>query len=65
MSFTKETTPILGSTSDGHKISVTQQHSRFLLDERPIRWKDDVWIWWHADDGFILERYKEKENENP
>jgi spermidine/putrescine transport system ATP-binding protein len=42
-----------------HKISVTQQHSRFLLDERPIRWKDQVWIWWHADDGFMLERCKE------
>jgi spermidine/putrescine transport system ATP-binding protein len=42
---------------EGHRIAVTQQHSRFLLDERPIRWKDVVWIWWHADDGFILERY--------
>lgn len=44
-----------------HKISVTQQHSRFLLDERPIRWQDKVWIWWHADDGFMLERYKKPE----
>lgn len=42
---------------EGHRIAVTQQHSRFLLDERPIKWKDHVWIWWHADDGFILERY--------
>lgn len=41
-----------------HKISVTQQHSRFLLDEHPIRWTDKVWIWWHADDGFMLERTK-------
>lgn len=53
---------------EGHRIAVTQQHSRFLLDERPIRWKDQVWIWWHADDGFILERYNpqvviEKEGE--
>ena len=36
-----------------------QQHNRFLLDEKPIRWKDDVWICWHADDGFMLERYSE------
>lgn len=42
----------------GHKIWVNQQHSRFLLDEKPIRWKDHVWIWWHADDGYMLERYK-------
>lgn len=42
---------------EGHRIAVIQQHSRFLLDERPIRWNDKVWIWWHADDGFMLERY--------
>jgi spermidine/putrescine transport system ATP-binding protein len=52
-----------GVKVSGHKISVTQQHSRFLLDERPISWLDHVWIWWHADDGFILERYKEPVNE--
>ena len=50
-----------GVIVENRKISVTQQHSRFLLDERPIRWKDRVWIWWHADDGFILERYKPQE----
>ena len=45
-----------GVRVEGHKISVTQQHSRFLLDEKPISWNDKVWIWWHADDGFMLER---------
>ena len=38
-------------------MAVYQQHSRFLLDERPITWYDDVWISWHADDGFMLDRY--------
>lgn len=42
-----------------YRISVYQQHSRFLLDQTPIRWKDRVWVWWHADDGFMLERYRE------
>jgi spermidine/putrescine transport system ATP-binding protein len=42
---------------EGHRLGVTQQHSRFLLDTQPITWKDHVYIWWHADDGFILERY--------
>ena len=42
---------------EGHRIAVIQQHSRFLLDEHPIRWNDKIWIWWHADDGFMLERY--------
>lgn len=44
---------------DGRKLTVIQQHSRFLLDETPIRWKDSVWIWWHADDGFMIESSKE------
>ncbi len=52
-----------GVKVEGHKFSVTQQHSRFLLDERPIRWTDKVWIWWHADDGFMLEKYKKPEKE--
>lgn len=42
---------------DGYRIGLTKLHRRFLLDERPIKWKDTVWIWWHADDGFMLERY--------
>ncbi|MCE2983996.1 MAG: ABC transporter ATP-binding protein [Parachlamydia sp.] len=46
----------------GRKISVNQQHSRFLLDETPIRWEDPVWIWWHADDGFMLERFQKMES---
>lgn len=45
--------------AQGHKISITRQHARFFLDEEPIRWNDDVWVWWHADDGFMLERYSE------
>ncbi|MBN2206579.1 MAG: ABC transporter ATP-binding protein [Candidatus Aminicenantes bacterium] len=43
------------------RIQVLRQHARYFLDEKPIRWKDDVWIWWHADDGFMLERYREKD----
>lgn len=53
---------------EGYRISVAQQHSRFLLDERPIKWGDKVWIWWHADDGYMLERYSvsdEKLTEEP
>lgn len=43
----------------GHRIGLIQQHSRFLLDEKPIRWKDRIWIWWHADDGYMLEKSNE------
>lgn len=48
---------------DEYKIAIYQQHNRFFLDEEPIRWNDDVWIWWHADDGFMLERYSEADEE--
>lgn len=44
-------------TVGDYRISITQQHSRFFLDEKPISWKEQVWIWWHADDGYILEKY--------
>jgi len=40
-----------------HRIAVSQQHSRFLLDHKRVSWKDTVWLYWHADDGFMLERY--------
>ncbi|MFO7733604.1 MAG: ABC transporter ATP-binding protein [Candidatus Aminicenantes bacterium] len=41
-----------------HRVQVLRQHSRYFYDDRPIRWKDRVWIWWHADDGFLLEGVK-------
>ncbi len=44
-----------------YRLAVYEQHSRFLLDEKPIRWGDAVWIYWHADDGFMLERYQESD----
>ena len=43
---------------EGYRISVTRQHTRFPLDEAPITWNDPVWLDWHADDGFMLERYR-------
>jgi spermidine/putrescine transport system ATP-binding protein len=42
----------------GLRVQVLRQHFRFFLDEKPIRWNDDVWIWWHGDDGFMLDRYR-------
>jgi spermidine/putrescine transport system ATP-binding protein len=38
------------------RLAVFRQHSRSLLDEKPIRWNEDVWIIWHAEDGFMLEK---------
>jgi spermidine/putrescine transport system ATP-binding protein len=44
-----------------YRIAVVRQHSRTLLDERPITWREEVWISWHADDGYMLERYSESD----
>jgi spermidine/putrescine transport system ATP-binding protein len=46
-----------------YRLEIYQQHSRFLLDEKPILWKDDVWISWSADDGYMLERYSEADED--
>lgn len=48
---------------DGHSISVVQQHSRFHLEETQITWNDHVWIWWHADDGYMLERWSARDEQ--
>ncbi len=42
----------------GYRIQVLRQHARYFLDEKPIRWKDACWIWWHADDGFMLDHFR-------
>jgi spermidine/putrescine transport system ATP-binding protein len=42
----------------GYKVQVLRQHARYFLDEQPIRWKDPCWIWWHADDGFMLDHFR-------
>jgi spermidine/putrescine transport system ATP-binding protein len=44
-----------------YRISVIRQHSRYLLDETPIRWNERVWLSWHADDGFMMEKYSEQD----
>ena len=41
--------------SGEYRISVVRQHSKFLLDEQPIKWQDEVWLRWHADDGYMVE----------
>ncbi len=46
-----------------YRLAVYRQHSRFLLDEKPISWNDEVWLEWHSDDGYMLERYSEADEE--
>ncbi|MEY4374200.1 MAG: spermidine/putrescine import ATP-binding protein PotA [Candidatus Eisenbacteria bacterium] len=44
-----------------YRLAVEQQHNRFVLDEKPVTWKDEVWLQWHVDDGYMLERYTESD----
>ena len=46
-----------------YRICAEQQHRTFLLDELPPKWGDDVWLRWHANDGFLLEQYREEDEE--
>lgn len=46
-----------------YRVAVMKQHARFLLDEKPVTWREPIWLWWHADDGFMLEQYREADEE--
>jgi spermidine/putrescine transport system ATP-binding protein len=42
-------------TSGDMLVSALKPHSRFLLDQETITWNDDVFVWWHPDDGYMVE----------
>ncbi len=42
-------------SSDTLRIAALKPHSRFLLDQEAITWNDEVFVWWHPDDGFMVE----------
>jgi len=46
-----------------YRICAEQQHRTFQLDDTPTRWGDEVWLRWHANDGFLLEQYREEDEE--
>jgi spermidine/putrescine transport system ATP-binding protein len=49
--------------AEEYRLAVVQQHNRFMLEQQAIRWGETVWIQWHADDGFMLERYSEPDEQ--
>ena len=46
-----------------HRICAEQQHRTFQLDETAPSWGDPVWLRWHANDGYLLEQYSEKDED--
>lgn len=47
----------------GWRLCAQMQHRNFRLDESPPEWGDTVWLRWHANDGFLLEQYREEDEE--
>ena len=37
------------------QVAALKPHSRFLLDQEAITWNDEVFVWWHPDDGYMVE----------
>ncbi len=37
-----------------HYLQAFKQHVRYLSDEVIITWKDRVYVWWFADDSYVL-----------
>ncbi|MGL4401580.1 MAG: ABC transporter ATP-binding protein [Luteolibacter sp.] len=46
-----------------YRICAEQQHRTFQLDETAPSWGDPVWLRWHANDGFLLEQYREEDED--
>lgn len=46
-----------------YRICAEQQHRTFQLDETSPSWGDPVWLRWHANDGFLLDQYREEDEE--
>jgi spermidine/putrescine transport system ATP-binding protein len=47
----------------GLRICAEMRHRHFLPDESPPKWGDEVWLRWHANDGFLLEQYHAEDEE--
>lgn len=40
-------------------IRTFTQHSQYQLDETPLKWKEQVYIWWNSNDGYVVEAASE------
>lgn len=48
---------------EDHRLAVLHSNSKFQLDGKQISWGDSVFLWWHPDDGYMLERYSEDDTD--
>lgn len=41
---------------DSHFLfKISKQHINYFMDETSINWKDEVYLWWSAADGYLVE----------
>jgi spermidine/putrescine transport system ATP-binding protein len=43
------------------RLCAEMQHRTYQLDERPLQWGDAVHLHWHANDGYLLDQYREED----
>lgn len=42
-------------------ISVQELHTSYYLGQKPVQWGEDAWLTWHADNGYVLDNYREED----
>ena len=42
-------------TQNGHLLRAFKQHIKYQLDETPISWKEEVFLSWNYNDGYLVE----------
>jgi len=43
------------------RLCAEMQHRTYQLDQSPLKWGDAVYLHWHANDGYLLEQYREED----
>jgi len=43
------------------RLCAEMQHRTYQLDQTPLKWGDAVHLHWHANDGYLLEQYREED----
>jgi spermidine/putrescine transport system ATP-binding protein len=45
----------------GWRLCAETQHRTYQLDDTPLKWGDTIHLRWHANDGYLLEQYREED----
>lgn len=53
--YTGSHTRFFVKTQSGYGFKIFKQHAQYFTNEEPIACEDRVWVWWDADDSFIVE----------